>query len=291
MGRSTASGLRPVHWISWLLGLAGVVAAVWAALTALLFFAQDLLIYPAPRGGVRDPADAGVVDAETFDVTSEDGTALHGWILFPPGPRDRRATALLVFHGNGENVTRDAAWLDLLRRLGLVVAAIDYRGYGLSSGKPSEAGLLADGRAAFDALRRRPEVDPDRILLLGSSLGSGVAIGVAEERPVAGVILQSPFDSLRRVAKRHYPIFPMSLVRSPFDSLGRIARVHCLVLFLHGSLDRIVPIEHGRALHARTPKPFAFHEVEGAGHNDLVSTAGPRYGQWIREFVDAVARR
>ncbi|HKE00443.1 MAG TPA: alpha/beta hydrolase, partial [Planctomycetota bacterium] len=283
-----------------LLGALAIVAAIYAATALLVFVFQDHLVYPAPRGGIRHPREAGLADAEPFEVRSG-GLALHGWILMPPRePADasgdaRRESrpALLVFHGNGENVTLDAEWLDGLRREGLAVAAIDYRGYGLSEGAPSESGLIEDGFAALAALRARPEVDANKIVLLGSSLGTGVAVAVASREPVAGVVLQSAFASLRAIAKRQFPWLPSLLLRSPFDSLARIGAVRAPILFLHGTNDTLIPIADGRALAAAAPNVSEFVAVEGAGHNDLVALT-PGYGRRIRDFAlaaTAVARR
>ena len=272
-------------WISVVLRGALLIVGIYVALAALLYFLQDKLIYPAPRGGVRTPREAGLEGGEALEITTSDGVRLHGWFLWASPDRARGAPTLLVFHGNGENVTGDAGWHELLRSFGCNVAAADYRGYGLSDGAPSESGLIEDGLAALRAVRARPDVDPRRIFLLGSSLGSGVAVAVAEREEVAGVILQSPFDSLRRVALRHYPIFPGFLVRSPFDSAARIANVKAPILVLHGDRDTIVPIESGRALYAAARTGRGFQEVAGAGHNDLVGLAGDRYGRWIGDFI------
>ena len=269
--------------------LACVLAAagIYAALALWVFWIQDRLVYPAPRGGHRDPEDAGVSDAEPFEVRSGEH-ALHGWILWPRVSERRSLPALLVFHGNAENVTLDAAWLDGLRRLGLAVAAIDYRGYGLSEGRPSEDGLIADGLAAFAALRARPEIDPDRIVVLGASLGSGVAVAVAAREPVAGVILQSAYASLRAIAKREFRWLPSFLLRSPFDSLARVRSVRAPVVFIHGTDDALIPIGEGRALAAATPRVAGFHAVERAGHNDVASVAGSSYDGWVGSFARGV---
>jgi uncharacterized protein len=280
-----------VDWLSILWRTLAVVGGLYVAFVGILYFLQDRLIYPAPRGGVRDPREAGLDGAEILELRSTDGTRLHAWILWASARRERGLPTLLVFHGNGDNLTLDAPWLDLLRVSGCNVAAVDYRGYGLSEGSPSEAGLIEDGLAALRAVRGHDGVDPDRIVLLGSSIGSGVAVAVAAREPVAGVILQSPFDSLRRVALRHYPFVPGFLVKSPFDSLARIPSVSAPILVLHGDRDTIVPIESGRALYAAVRDGRGFQIVEGADHNDLLAVAADRYVRWIREFVEAAASK
>jgi len=283
-----------VQWAALALRAAAVVGAVYVLLIGVLFFLQNRLIYPAPRGGARDPRDAGLADAERLELAASDGVRLESWILFPPGVERRALPLLLSFHGNAESLTHDAPILDAQRREGVAVASIDYRGYGLSGGAPSERGLIEDGLAALRAVRARPEIDPRRVVLHGRSLGSGVAIAVAAEvadsAPVAGVVIEAGFDSLRAVAKRAMPYIPAFLVRSPFDSRARVARVRCPILFLHGDADTIVPIEHGRALEAAAPRVAAFHVVAGAGHNDLIDAAGPRYYRWLADFTRDPAR-
>ncbi|MFN0205893.1 MAG: alpha/beta hydrolase [Planctomycetota bacterium] len=270
-------------------------AVLYLAAAVVLYFLQDKLIFPAPRGGVRDPADAGLSAAESLEIVSSDNTKLHGYLLFPHGAARKDLPALLLFHGNGENVTFDASWLELLRTSGAAVAEVDYRGYGLSEGAPSEKGFFEDGWAALAALRARPEMDTNKIVLLGSSIGAAVAVFVAskaeaEGRPVAGVILQSPFDTLPNVAMKHYPVFPRFIVKYQFDSLSRIGSLKTPSLFLHGSADTIVPVSHARALHSAAPAARPFLLIEGAGHNDLISVAGDRYMHAIREFVHEVTR-
>lgn len=275
-----------MSWTALALRLLVFGAVLYSGLVLVLYLLQDKLIYPAPRGGARAPKDAGLEDGEPIALTAQDGTKLHGWILLPPNRAPGvRVPAFLLFHGNGENVNYDAAWLDLLRQLGAAAVAVDYRGYGLSEGAPSEPALIADALLAYDALAARPDIDPKRIVLLGSSLGSGVATAVAAERTPAALVIQSGFDSLRAVASRHFPYVPSALVRSSFDSASRIGRVRCPVLFFHGDRDNVVPIEHGRALHAKTPNAVAFEVIEGAGHNDVIATAGPRYGAKLLDLI------
>jgi hypothetical protein len=139
-------------------------------------------------------------------------------------------------------------------------------------------------------LREAGRVNLDRIVLLGSSIGSGVAVAVASRERVAGIVLQSPFDSLRAVARRSFPFFPGFLVRSPFDSLARIRSVSCPVLVAHGDRDGIIPITHGERLYDAVINKAGFLRIEGAGHNDVIAVGGDAYLEGIRAFVRAVAK-
>src|SRR4030095_12702674 len=154
-----------VQWASLALRATAVVSGLYVLLIGALYLLQNRLIYPAPRGGARDPRDAGLSNAERFELTAADGVRLEGWILFPAGVERRALPVLLTFHGNAESLTHDAGMLDAQRREGIAVASIDYRGYGLSEGSPSERGLIEDGLAALRALRARAEIDPSRVVL------------------------------------------------------------------------------------------------------------------------------
>lgn len=263
---------------------------LYAAAAALLYWLQGRIVYPAPRGGFAEPADAGLEGGRRLDVRTADGVQLHGWFLEARTIARSPVPTIVLFHGNGENVTLDAGWHELLRSIGAHVAAVDYRGYGLSGGSPSEAGLYEDGRAVVRHLIESGLAEPSRLVLLGSSLGTAVAVVVASEFPVAGVILQAPFDSMRALARRKFPIFPSFLLRDPYDTLARASRVSCPVLVLHGDRDEIVPIDAGERLYKCFPSPAGFHRVPGAGHNDLIAVAGDGYRQWIGNFLGRVVR-
>lgn len=275
------------RFTAFLLTLLKIAVGIYILAAILLFFFQNYLIFPAPRGGTRDPKDAGISEAEILEIETKAGK-LHGYLLFPKAVPRRELPAILLFHGNGENVTFDAGWLDALRNLNIAVAAVDYPGYGLSEGSPTEESLVESGVAALAALRARSEIDKNKIVLLGSSIGTGVAVAVAAREKTAGVILQSPFDSLANVAMAHYPIFPRFLLRTTFDSLSRIVNVTSPILILHGDRDSIIPIAHGRALAAAGKTVRAFQTVDGAGHNNLMAVASARYFTWVREFVREV---
>src|SRR5215213_1649291 len=158
-----------------------------------------------------------------------------------------------------------------LSRLGLAVLLFDYRGYGGNPGSPTETGLAADARAALAYLAGRPEVDPERVVYLGESLGAAVALRLATERPPAALVLRSPFASLAEVGRRHYPVLPVSPL-----------------LVVAGGRDRIVPASHSRRLFAAAPEPKRLVVLEGADHNDHELLAGPRLVDALRSFLASV---
>jgi hypothetical protein len=218
-------------------------------------------------------------------VRSSDGVTLRGWYLppepAPAGPASTRAPALLWFYGNGETVAFDAPVLRELRPPGWALLALDYRGYGGSTGTPSETGLRRDAEAAWDFLVARPEVDPARVALYGRSLGSVPALHLAARRPVRAVVLDSPFSSGREMARVHYWFMPPLLVRLELDNLANARRLQAPLLVFHGREDVIAPIAMGRAVAAAGRGRLI--ELPG-GHNATYEELG-RYRAGMWEFL------
>jgi uncharacterized protein len=240
----------------------------------------DAFVYFPDRALYGDPADVGLAFAE-LTIPTEDGERLHGWWI--PAPGTARGH-VLFFHGNAGNVSHRLEHARALTAAGLDLLLVDYRGYGRSTGKPGEAGLYRDARAALRAMRTG-EVDPARIVYMGESLGAAVALWLATEEPPAALVLQSAFTSLRDVARHHYgPL--ATLAGDAYPSLERIRGVRSPVLIVHGDRDEIVPVAHGRALHDAAPAPRRLHIVPGAGHNDLVDAMGASYGTLVAESLD-----
>ncbi|HAK57005.1 MAG TPA: alpha/beta hydrolase, partial [Acidobacteria bacterium] len=175
----------------------------------------------------------------------------------------------------------------LVQRFGLDIVLADYRGYGLSGGTPDEAGLYLDGLAMYAAALDAGFAS-QRVVVFGRSIGAAVALDVAVNRPVGGVVLESPFLSLPELARRHYPLVPAALVRTQFDNRAKIDRVSARMFVLHGDRDEIVPIAHGRALFDLAPEPKRFHTIRGAGHNDSYDVGGADYWEAWREFLEGL---
>src|SRR5881227_3223049 len=253
---------------------------------------QDRLAFPAPRASLPDPRQVGVENGEQVELVSGDGTKLVGWYLravdlhrpSPPSP------ALLWFYGNGETVA--AIW-PVVREFqppGTAVLVLDYPGYGGSGGRATESALYAAADAAYAALVTRPDVDPRRIYVYGRSLGSAPATYTAAHRPVAGLILESPFTNAAAMAKHHYGLLPRFLLHLSLDNIANVRRVHCPILLFHGDADRLVPTAMGMTVAAAAAGPVEVVLIHGAGHNDTYDIGGRAYREKLWEFVDRTGR-
>jgi fermentation-respiration switch protein FrsA (DUF1100 family) len=242
------------------------------------------LFLPSPKL-LATPAQAGLA-YEDVELRTTDGERLHGWWV--PARSGPPLAHLLLAHGNAGNVGDRVLHAALLSGAGLDVLLFDYRGYGRSSGRPSEAGTHLDAHAARSALLARAGVRPDRVGYLGESLGGAVALALALEHPPAALVLMSTFTSVRDVARRHYPFLPRALVPDAYPSLRRVRALRAPLLVVHGDRDELVPLFHAEALFEAAPDPKRLYVVEGVGHNDLVSRAGGEWAAAIARFAAAV---
>jgi uncharacterized protein len=238
-----------------LVGYGGLVAVVYVGQRSLQYF---------PERARTLPAAAGLPQAEEVLLDTVDGERVIVWHIAPRGEQP----VILYFHGNGGALGWRGERLHALTEHGEGLVALSYRGYGGSSGHPTETGLIEDARAAYAfAVARYPA---DRIVLWGESLGSGVAVALAAEKPVARVVLESPFTSVTDVASGIYWFLPVRwLIKDALRSDLRIGKVTAPVLLLHGERDDVVPIALGERLYGLINAPKRFVRFPGAGHNDL----------------------
>lgn len=239
-----------------------------------------MLFFPS-REILETPRQAGLTHRE-LEFSTDDGEQLHGWWI---ESRAGRLGHVLLFHGNAGNVGDRVLHAELLTAAGFDVLLFDYRGYGRSSGKPSEEGTYSDARAALACLREQPGADPARVFLLGESLGGAIAVDVALNDPPAGLILLSTFTGVRQMARVHYPFLPARLVPDAYPTLRRIRELRAPLLVLHGERDDIVPLSQGRELFEAAPGPKRMHVFPGVGHNDLVPLAGPEFAREIASYA------
>lgn len=247
---------------------------------AVLFFAQRSFIYPIPQTSRTSPEAAGLHEAEEHVLIADDGATIILWHV----PARPGRHVVLYFHGNGEVL----AWLVPRFRAitadGTGLVAMSDRGYGGSSGSPSEAALLKDAAAAYDFARAR--YDAERIVAWGFSLGSGLAVATAAEHPVGGLILEAPYTSIADLAARAFPFLPVRpFVRDSFHSDQRIAQVHAPLLIMHGAKDPAIPLRFGERLFALAHEPKQFVRFPDGGHNDLGNFGAV---ETARQFIAAL---
>jgi fermentation-respiration switch protein FrsA (DUF1100 family) len=258
--------------LKWILLLA---VAGYAALLAVLYFAQRSLLYFPDTRRLR-PADFGL-QAEEAMLQSADGVRVSAWHV----PPREGLPVIIYFQGNGGGLDLRAERFRTLTADGTGLVALNYRGYGGSDGKPSETGIILDAKAAYDFAAAR--YGAERIVLWGESLGTGVAVALAVEKPVARVILESPYTSITDVAAGIYWFVPVrSLLTDSFRSDQRIATVTAPVLVVHGERDIVVPIIFGERLFGLIPGPKQFIRLPNAGHNDHDSHGLP---EMVKPFL------
>ena len=264
----------------------GLIALVWAGIAAFLYFTQGSLLYQ-PRAA-SPIAETQLMNAlpgvEVFLVVTPDGQSLTGWYL--PRKHGRGlAPPLVYFCGNAEEAT------DFMKEQGnsypdVSLVAVDYRGYGRSTGVPSEKDLKADALTIYD---QAVATTGSLGFVMGRSLGAGIAAYVAANREVLGAILGTPFDSLVAVAKGHYPFLPVSwLLKEDYDALPDAAKAMAPALMLTGTQDDVIPVERGRALYDAWKGPKSYVNVLSAGHEDIEQYSG--YKDSIPRFIQGNLR-
>lgn len=241
------------------------------------------LVYPRPSRERGDWRPRWLRPQNVW-FRSADNTKLHGWYV--PNPEAER---LVVYcHGNAEHVADQANLVFRLQSyLSATVFVFDYRGYGRSRGKPTERGCIEDGMAAQRWLAEREGVRTEDIVVMGRSIGGGVAVAMAAEQGARTLVLENTFSRMTDAAAVLYPFLPVRLVmRNRYNSVRRIQNYHGPLFQCHGTGDEIVPIELGRRLFDAAPSRMKqFHEIPNARHND---TLPPQYYAALRAFLDRV---
>lgn len=265
----------------WWRGLRVLLLALlgtYAVLGLLAWLFQRRLIYFPDAGPVALPEGPGWKGLRDLSIQTADGVTLRAWYL----PGTKPAT-VLVFHGNAGHRGDRAFLVQELASLGYGVLLPDYRGYGGSSGSPTEEGLYADAEACRVWLA---EHGPGPVAYMGISVGSGVAVELARRHAPSALILQSGFTSLGDVGQNAYPFLPVRLfLRDRYLNVEKIASVEAPLLMIHGDVDRIVPTKLGRRLFEAAREPKRWVEIEGAGHNDMAYAGGGAWRAAIRDFL------
>jgi len=275
--------IRPAAAVA--LGMALVMVLPVARETMLTAFQRRFLYFPI-REFVAGPADYDFAHEEV-SLRTDDGVVLHAWWLPAPGSR---LTAIFL-HGNAGNVSYWVEAATVFRKLGWNTLLLDYRGYGRSEGEPSEEGTYLDSRAAWRHLVEERGIDPSRIVVVGRSLGGGVATWLAERHRVAGLVLEATFTSIADVVAGSLPLPGIrSFVRLGYPSLARMPQLGVPLLVVHGRDDELVPFAHGRALFEAAAGPKRFVELRG-GHNDAFAISLDEYTEALRVFGESLEPR
>ncbi|MGH7796213.1 MAG: alpha/beta hydrolase [Candidatus Binatia bacterium] len=243
---------------------------------------EGMIFHPSPTVA-RTPRQVGLQFEDIF-FTTRDGVRLNGWFI----PHRQARSTLVWFHGNAGNISHRVDNIKLLHdKVKVNVFIFDYRGYGLSEGRASEAGTYLDGEAAVDLLRKKLGANGGKTILFGRSLGAAVAAEMATRFDSQGLILESPFISIAEMARIVLPFLPIgSLLQTRYDVVAKIKQITVPLLVLHGDRDEIVPFSHGKAVFDAAPEPKRFFAIAGASHNDTYIVGGDNYFQQLKEFID-----
>lgn len=258
----------------------GSAAIVYACVLALVFvFQSRLVFYPEIGRELAATPQAYGLEFESVEISAEDGERLHAWWV----PATRSRGTVLIFHGNAGNISHRVDYLRMFQRLGYSSFIFDYRGYGRSTGSPSEQGTYRDALAAWRHLTEVRGARPEDIVLYGESLGAAVATWLAVRQPPRALVLASAFTSVTDLGAQIYWFLPVRLIsRIGYDNLANLGKIRAPVLIAHSRDDEIVPFSHGERLFAAAGEPRAFLEMRG-GHNDAFVFARE---EWIRVLDD-----
>ncbi|MBW2596340.1 MAG: alpha/beta hydrolase [Deltaproteobacteria bacterium] len=246
----------------------------------LIFLLQPRFIYFPERDFYETPDKAGL-SYETVSFKAADGVNLSGWFIPAGKPRG----VVLFCHGNAGNISHRLDSILIFHHLGLSTFIFDYRGYGASEGKPTEAGTYLDAEAAWRYLTEERDLPPTGIILFGRSLGGAIAARIAQDHKPEALIVESTFTSVPDIAADIYPFLPVRLLsRFDYNAGEYIGRVACPVLVIHSTGDDIIPFAHGRRLFEAAKEPKQFLEIAGT-HNDGFVTSAKSYKEGLDAFI------
>lgn len=260
-----------------------VAALAYIGLCLLLFFAQSKFLYFPGKTIDMTPADAGL-QFEDLMLKTDDGETIAAWYI-PAGSNPDKGITLLDCHGNAGDIGDRVNSILTFHKLGLNVLIFDYRGYGRSSGKPTEEGTYKDSLAAWKYLLEKRGVPENRIVVFGRSLGCAVASWLAREVDAKALVLESGFTSTADMAAKVYPYLPSRLLcRYNYNTLDNVRNVKCPVLIAHSTQDELIPFEQGRKLFEAAKEPKVFFEMRG-GHNAGGLDIHPEYQELLKRFL------
>lgn len=246
-----------------LLWLVIIAVLVFMSISIYLYFYQSRMVFYPVKDLAVTPSDINIEYDDVY-INADSGVTVHAWFI----PADSTGGVVLFCHGNAGNISHRLETIEFLHDLGLSVLIFDYRGYGQSSGEPSEKGVYRDARSCYDWLVNEKGFTPQDVIIFGRSLGGAVAIDLATRVPGRAVIVESSFTSAAAMARKIFPFLPTGLIlKYKFDSLSKIDQVGCPVLVIHSPDDDLIPFSMGEKLYERAAPPKQFVKISG-GHND-----------------------
>ena len=258
-------------------------AGLYCLLVLAMYIFQDRLVFfpnQPGRGHVQVPTGVGL-KYDAVRINTADSVILDGWFV----PADKTRGVILFFHGNAGNISHRLDSIQIFNALGLDTLIVDYRGYGASTGTPSEAGTYLDAEAAWRYLVEERRFSAQDIIIFGRSLGGAVAVHLASQQNPAALIVESTFTSVPDLAADLYPWLPGRwLSRFQYNSLQNIKSVTCPVLVVHSSQDEIIPASHGRRIFSEAREPKEFLEIRGR-HDTGFLTSGSGYIAGLDHFL------
>jgi len=268
------------------LSFLAAAAAVYGGFVLLVYLYQARLLYlpdVAGKGLMATPAAIGL-EFEEREIRTADGVTLHAWFMPAAGAR----RVVLFCHGNAGNISHRLDSIRIFHQLGLAVLIFDYRGYGLSSGHPDEAGTYRDVEAVWHYLTAERRYAPGEIVLFGRSMGAAIAAHLARKVEAGGVILESAFTSAPDLAGRYYWYLPVRwLARFHYATADYVDDIRSPLLIVHSPQDEIVPFEHAREIYRRAREPKTLLEILG-DHNQGFLLSGPRYTEGLGRFIGSL---
>ena len=257
-----------------------ILVVIYIVSALYLFFNQASHVYFPKKEIISTPADIGLAYKDVTFKTS-DGVNITGWYI----PVVKQKEVILIFHGNGGNISTRLDFINLFYELGLATFIIDYRGYGKSGGSPSEEGTYLDAEAAWNYLVEKEKVSPENILIFGRSLGGPVAAWLAKDKKPKGLILDSTFTSIKDIGAEMYPYLPVRrFFKFDYNTIYYLEGVGCPVLVIHSRQDDYIPFSHAEKLFESANEPKHLLEI-GGSHNNNYLESKEDYVKGIKDFI------
>jgi len=269
-----------------LVSILTIAFGIYLLLALMIYLFQDRMVFLSNLPGRAldaTPGDIGL-DYQDVSLTTSDNERLHGWYV----PATNSRGTLLFFHGNAGNISHRLDSIKIFHELGLDTLIIDYRGYGLSTGKASEQGTYLDAQAAWDYLVNTRGIPADKIIIFGRSLGGAIGAWLGVQHTPAAVIIESSFSSGVDIARRLYPFLPVHLItRLRYPVADYASQLNCPVLVIHSRHDEIIPFTMGQAIYAAVKQEKKFLELRG-DHNNGFLISQREYVAGLNDFTQAI---